>query len=1059
MALAVMPGAAFAQTLVDFGPTAPSVGPNDIAQLSSLGNTAANAGGKPEGLNYYIDNTNNPGQIFTTGSNPSGYVLTSVSFMTAGLDNGGNGTGPQSYRLRINQYTNSTGFVSAPIASFDSPATFTFADGDWLQISGLAVGLSPNSQYTYAFQRDTTGWCALAVATNTGYAGGEIALVPTDGNAAVQVGALHRYDAPFVLGLSLGGPPVVGSPTATPNPVFALSPVALAASATGGGGSLTYQWQTNNDLTGGLGGAWGNVSGATTLTFTSTPPDKGTVYTLDFRLIATSISFGSATSTPAALLVRPASLPSITVDTTPSSVSAYSGSTVIFNATFEGTTPITNQWQTDAGNGGTFTNIPSATSATLTLANVQFSDSGHYRLRASNSQGAATSTPATLTVATSIFRESFNLPTQPDQTITNVGWRNDVQGAATRIFSGNGGVTFPNCAVYSYVGAATNEAFYATTATANGGPYGSITGHMAFPSINPATTANLTFYVDINSPYNGPFTHSFFAVQMNGSTWYVSTTELVPAPSSTTFATYSMPFSAAAAGWNQLTVSGNGSDNTIYPIIGTGALSDLTGNITGAGVVAVHSTSSTVQYDNFTITGQQTPVVLPVINSQPSSTTNFGGETAAFSVSATSNGVSAGLTYQWRAGTVGSGIYANLSNGGQFSGVTSSALIISNVTSAANHKDYVVVVSDAAGSVTSAPAATLTVVDSVPLLTSDTTIYPNAAPGFGASTVAIHAGNNNVLHLTASYIGDLPFSYQWKVSPNPDGSGAVNVPGATSSTLTLSNPQTNNSGYYSLQASNSQSVTPTNSAWAQLTVLPAATSFYQWSAAVPLNGLTSTQILSLPGTFLEAESFAAPGNVTVTVGTNAYLFDSTSASAILNGSFGAKTGVYTGPTTADANLDAVLNVDAEISSGASITLNNLTIGQLYSVQLIALNDTAGVTRVINFSDVNDAADVSPSFAVGDNVYVMGTFTATNVTQDISINMVANGYISAVIVRATKPTPTLSILKVGSNVQVTYANGILLDAANVNGPWATNLNASPYTLAPSGTRHFFRVQSP
>jgi hypothetical protein len=225
---------------------------------------------------------------------------------------------------------------------------------------------------------------------------------------------------------------------------------------------------------------------------------------------------------------------------------------------------------------------------------------------------------------------------------------------------------------------------------------------------------------------------------------------------------------------------------------------------------------------------------------------------------------------------------------------------------------------------------------------------------------------------------------------------------------------------------------------------------------VSINGLTAAQILGLPGTFVGAESFGAGSIVTVTNGATIFSFDNTGVAATLGGSSGAKAGVYTGPSTGDTNLDAVLSVDVENGGGPTLTLNNLTVGQLYSAQLFAINDVAGATRVANWSDPNDAADVSPTFAMGDNVYVLGTFVATAATQDIKYNEVQGGYVSAVVIRQVPPT--LSIQKVGSNLQVTYSkNGTLLQAPSLRGPWTTNSTPSPVTITPSGSALFFRLQ--
>ncbi len=400
----------------------------------------------------------------------------------------------------------------------------------------------------------------MDVASGNTYSGGEIALIPAAATGTITFGGSHGFDAQFDIGLALAGPPVIGAPTATSNPAYALSPVTISDSVVLGN---TYQWQTNSDVTGGLGGTWVDVLGATNQTFTNVPPDifpGGSDYTLNYQLIAAN-GLGSVTSAPLALLVHPASSPQLVTDITPASVVSFAGATVVFSASFTGTSPMTNQWQTDAGQTGTFTNIPGANGTTLTLTNVQAINNGNYRVSVSNSQGTQLSSTASLTVYPILYQEQFNLPTSADQSITNVGWRNDIQGADNRIFSGNGGLTFPNCAVYSYVGNPGTEAFYATTATANG----SISNHSAFPIINLATVQNLVLGVDVNVNGNSAW-QAFFAVQINFGSWYVATTDMQPQPNSATFVTEVMPFDPSASAWNQLTVSGTGSLNSSFPV-------------------------------------------------------------------------------------------------------------------------------------------------------------------------------------------------------------------------------------------------------------------------------------------------------------------------------------------------------------------------------------------------------------------------------------------------------------------------------------------------------------
>jgi hypothetical protein len=229
---------------------------------------------------------------------------------------------------------------------------------------------------------------------------------------------------------------------------------------------------------------------------------------------------------------------------------------------------------------------------------------------------------------------------------------------------------------------------------------------------------------------------------------------------------------------------------------------------------------------------------------------------------------------------------------------------------------------------------------------------------------------------------------------------------------------------------------------------------------VVINGLTAAQILGLPGAFAGATSFGGTAVVMVTNGVTIFIFDTT-ASASLSGGFGGnKTGVYAGGSTGDTNLDLVLSIDEEDSSPAIITLNNLTAGNLYSAQLFAINDTAGSLRQISFASSTDPADVSGAFQMGDNVYVLGTFIATGSTQAIAQNEAdGHGYMSCVIVRHLLVPPSPIIQKSGSNLQVNWQIGSLLQATNLTGPWLTNTDPAPITIAPAAPRQFFRVQVP
>src|SRR5581483_8818474 len=172
-----------AQTLTDFGTTAPVPGANDISQLSASGNKTA-----PDGINYYTDNNPPVGQTFTTGTNALN--LATVAIKTAGLNSGGGYGTPATtptYYLSIYSVSGST----ATLLITFSAANPGFTDGDWLKWSGLNVPLGTNKTYAFTFGRQPSGggYAALAVATNA-YAGGEIVTIPISGGAVVT-GSSH----------------------------------------------------------------------------------------------------------------------------------------------------------------------------------------------------------------------------------------------------------------------------------------------------------------------------------------------------------------------------------------------------------------------------------------------------------------------------------------------------------------------------------------------------------------------------------------------------------------------------------------------------------------------------------------------------------------------------------------------------------------------------------------------------------------------------------------------------------------------------------------------------
>lgn len=159
------------------------------------------------------------------------------------------------------------------------------------------------------------------------------------------------------------------------------------------------------------------------------------------------------------------------------------------------------------------------------------------------------------------------------------------------------------------------------------------------------------------------------------------------------------------------------------------------------------------------------PPVAPSITSQPQSQTVTQGQNATFSVSASGTQP---MSYQWTF------------NGANISGATASSYTVANAQ-AGNAGTYAVVVSNSAGSVTSADAT----------LTVNAGVAPTITTQPQSQTVA--QGQNATFSVAAS--GSAPLSYQWTFN-------GANISGATASSYTVVSAKASNAGSYAAVVSN-----------------------------------------------------------------------------------------------------------------------------------------------------------------------------------------------------------------------------------------------------------------
>ncbi len=174
-------------------------------------------------------------------------------------------------------------------------------------------------------------------------------------------------------------------------------------------------------------------------------------------------------------------------------------------------------------------------------------------------------------------------------------------------------------------------------------------------------------------------------------------------------------------------------------------------------------------------------LALPLITSQPANQAILEGTTATFSVATASNTL---LSYQWQFNN-GSGP-TNLTDGGGITGSATSSLTIDNVTPG-DGGAYSVMVSNAAGSVTSSNASLTIITGHAPVILSG----PSSQTLLPAATATF----------TVSAAGDEPLAYFWLM----DGTNltdAGNISGSATSTLTIQNAAISNSGNYSVLITN-----------------------------------------------------------------------------------------------------------------------------------------------------------------------------------------------------------------------------------------------------------------
>ena len=572
--------------------------------------------------------------------------------------------------------------------------------------------------------------------------------------------------------LTVTADPVAPAVTSQPASVTVMAgQTATFTVAASGTQPMTYQWQKNGAA----------ISGAIAPSYT-TPPTTSADNGSTFVAMITN-SGGTTSSNAATLSVNPDPVaPSIV--TQPANQSVLAGATATFSVAASGTQPLTYQWQK---NGAA---ISGGVSASYTTPATTSADNGStFLVVVTNSAGTISSAAATLTVNAD--------PVAP--TITSQPANRSVTAGQTATFTVAASGTAPLSYQWQKNGVAisgANSTSYTTPATTTN-DNGSTFQVMVSNSVGSTPSASATLMV----------TAAPVAPGISGQ----PVSQTVTAPQAATFSVAASGTTPLSYQWQKNGAAIGGANSASYTTAATS-----TSDNGAAFQVVVSNTAGSITSSAAILT-VNAATVAPTFTSQPSSLTVTAGQTATFSVAASGTQP---FTYQWQ------------KNGAAIGGATGSSYTTPATTTADTGSKFTVVVTNSAGSVTSA-AATLTV-NAAPVAPSITS--PPAS-------VTVTAGQTASFSVVAS--GTAPLSYQWQKN------GAA-ISGATSTSYTTPATTTGDSGSKFLVVV-TNSAGNAMSAAATLTVNPAVT-----APAITTQPASRSVTAGLTATFTVAASGTAP---------------------------------------------------------------------------------------------------------------------------------------------------------------------------------------------------------
>ena len=481
--------------------------------------------------------------------------------------------------------------------------------------------------YTYQWQSSANNntWTNITGATTSGYS--PPALTATTYYHLVT--SSGGYSATSNAATVTVYPQLVAAAVSPANQTinYHTAPTLSAATASGGSGTYSYQWQSSPNNA-----SWTNITGATALSCTPAAITATTYY----RLAATSNGV-TVNSNTATIAVYPQLVPGTVTPTSQTINYNTSPAALTSAAVTGGNGTYTYQWQS-APDGVNFTNISGAT--TLSFTPPALTATTYYRMLAVSNGAMTNSNTATVTVYPQLVAGTVSPSSQSINYNTNPAALSSAAatgGSGTYSYqwqSSANNTTWTNitgAAALSYSPTAlTATTYYRLAVTSNSVTiYGSSATVSVYPQLAAGTVTPSTQTINYNTTPaalssaaatggSGTYTYQWQSSADN-STWTNITGATAPSysPATLTATTYYRLTVAS----NGLTVNSNTATIAVYPQLVPGTVTPTSQSINyNSAPAALSSTSSTGGSGSYTYQWQSSP--------NNSTWTNISGATA-----------------------------------------------------------------------------------------------------------------------------------------------------------------------------------------------------------------------------------------------------------------------------------------------------------------------------------------------------------------------------------------------------------------------------------------------